>query len=93
MLVNGPCKLVVQLPCFEGEDDGSDSHQNRQSDEHGLDVVPEVLGNEAARVEVVGSVLDLIELDSGVDENTDVVENESDDLNGVLHAQGIPCEE
>ena len=92
-LVDGPCKLIVQLPCFEGENESSDSHQHGQSDEHRLDVVPEVLGDEAARVEVVGSVLDLVELDGRVDENADVVQNETDDLNGVLHAQGIPCKE
>lgn len=72
-LVDGPGKLIVQLPCFKGENESSNSHQNGQSNEHGLDVVPEVLGDEAARVEVVGSILDLIELNSSVDENTDVV--------------------
>ena len=92
-LVDGPGELIVQLPCFEGENESRDSHQHGQSDEHRLDIVPEVLGDEAARIEVVGSVLDLIELDSGVDENANVVENETDDLNGVLHAQGIPGEE
>ena len=58
-----------------------------------LDVFPEILGNEAARVEVVSSVLDLVELNGGIDENADVVQDESNDLNGVLHAQSIPGEE
>jgi hypothetical protein len=35
------------------------------------------------------SIVHLVPLDGSVDEETDIVQNEADDLNRVLHAQGI----
>lgn len=92
-LVDGPRELVVQLPGLECERKGSDRHENWQGDQHGLHVFPKLLGNEGILVQRVCSILDLIELDGGIYENTHVVENEPDDLNGVLQAQGVPDEE
>lgn len=40
--------------------------------------------------EFVDSVADLVELDGGVDENADIVDDKTNDLNGVFQTQGIP---
>lgn len=44
-------------------------------------------------VEDVGSILDLVKLDAGVDEDADVVHDEANDLDGVFEAQGVPDED
>jgi hypothetical protein len=72
-LVDSPSKFIVQLPCLKCEHESSDSHQDRQSDQHGLNLVPEIGGDKFLLVEVVGCVLDLVKLYGGVDENADVV--------------------
>lgn len=92
-LVDGPGELVVQLPGLKSEEDGGDGHENGQGDEHGLDVVPEVLGDEGGGVQDVSSVFDLVELDGGIDQNAHVVHDQANDLNGVFQAQGVPDEE
>lgn len=43
--------------------------------------------------EVKYGFFDLLHLNGTIDEKTDVVHDESNDLNGVFHAQGIPHEE
>lgn len=91
-LVDGPCKFVIELPGLKSKEESSNGHEDRQSDEHGLDIFPEVTRDKGAVVEVVGRVFDLIELNAGIDENADVVDDDSDDLNGVFEAQGIPHE-
>lgn len=90
VLVDGPRKFVVQLPCFKGKKDGGHSHQAGQGDQHRLDIGPELRFDESALVQLVGGVPDLVELDRSIDENTDVVDDETNDLNGVLQAQSIP---
>ena len=92
-LVDGPSELIVQLPCFESEGDGSDGHEDWQGDEERLHVEPKVVRDEGILVQGVGGVPDLVELDSGIDENADVVEDQTDDLNGVLQPQAVPHEE
>ena len=93
MLVDGPCKLVVQLPCDEPEGDSSSRHENRHGDQHRLNVYPEILGNKRLLVKGVGSVLDLVELDGRVHHDSYVVNDKPNDLNSILQAQGIPHEE
>lgn len=88
VLVDGPRELVIQLPGLEGENNGSSSHQTWESNQHGSHIRPEVLLDSA--FEHASSIPDLIELDGGVDEDTDVVDNETDDLNSVLQPQGVP---
>lgn len=72
-LVDGPGKLIVELPGLKSKQESSESHQAGEGDQHGLDVEPKFRGKESAVVEIVGCVLDLVELDTGVDENADVV--------------------
>lgn len=92
VLVDGPCEFIVQLPCDEGEQGGCECHQTRQGDEHGPDVEPELRLDILVLVELVGGVPDLVELDGGVDGDTDVVDDESDDLNGILQSECVPHE-
>jgi hypothetical protein len=92
MLVDGPCKLVVQLPCFKSKENGRKCHQAGQGNEHGPDILPKLAGDKTALAQLIGGLLDLVVLDGSVDENADVVDDEADDLNGVLQAQGVPHE-
>lgn len=92
MFVDSPCKLIVQLPGDEGKDDGGYSHEDGQGDEHGLDLGPEIIRDEVVLVQGLDRIPDLILLDGGIDENANVVDDESDDLNGVFHAQSIVYE-
>ncbi len=93
VLVDGPGKLVVELPGDEAKSQGCDGHEHRDGDEHGLDGEPEVGGDEVLVVEDLCGVSDLVVLDGGVDHDADVVDDEADDLDGVLQAQGVPDEE
>lgn len=93
MLVDGPCELVVQLPGNEAKSNSRDSHEHGYGDQHRLNGDPEVVGDERFLVEGVGGVFDLIELDSCIHHDAYVVDDESNDLNGVLEAQCIPYEE
>src|SRR5690242_4562444 len=93
VLVDGPGKLVVQLPSNEAKSESRKGHDDGHGDEQGLDIMPKVGGNEVLVVEDLGGVSDLVKLDGGVDHDTDVVHDEADDLNGVLEAQGVPDEE
>jgi hypothetical protein len=92
VLVDGPCKLIVQLPGDEGKEESRNCHQAGQRYEHRLDIGPELGCNEGIGIEFIGGILDLVELDGGVDENAHVVDDEADDLNGVLQSQGVPHE-
>lgn len=101
MLVNGPGKLIVQLPSNESEDEGCDGHQNRLGNQFGPDLGPNSLMFIFDKVTTIkgaipqgfDSIVDLVKLNGCVDENADVVENEPDDLNGVLLLQGIVDED
>jgi hypothetical protein len=90
VLVDGPCKLVVQLPCFKGKEDGRKCHQAGQGNEHGPDILPKLARDKAALAQLIGGIFDLVVLDRSVDENADVINDEADDLNRVLQAQGVP---
>ena len=43
MLVNGPRKLIVELPSDKCKKYGSDCHHTRQSDKHRPDLLPEII--------------------------------------------------
>jgi hypothetical protein len=90
VLVDGPCKLVVQLPCFKGKEDGRKCHQAGQGNKHGPDILPKLARDKAALAQLIGGIFDLVVLDRSVDENADVINDEADDLNRVLQAQGVP---
>jgi len=94
MLVDGPRKLVVQLPGNEGEDEGCDGHENRVGNQLDANLLPDIVpGDEAVILEDCNSIVDLVELDAGIDENADIVKDKPDDLDGILLAQGIVYED
>lgn len=93
MLVDCPCELVIQLPCNKPKGNSSNCHEDGHGDQHGLNVYPEVAGNECLLVKGGGSVLDLVELNGCVHHDSYVVDDKSNDLNGILQTQGIPYEE
>jgi len=90
MLVDGPGKLIIKLP-------GNDAHQySAKGDDTGhgnqkrMHIAPEMTINLIVIVELADGIADLIVLDGGVDQHGNVERAQSDDLNGVLEAQGIP---
>lgn len=84
MLINSPCEFIVQLPSNEGEYQSPHGHQDRQRDQHGPNVNPEVIRNEMCGLERFDSVVDLVVLNSRIDKNAGIVEYEADDLNSVF---------
>jgi hypothetical protein len=90
VLVDSPRKFVVQFPGNESEDKRCDGHENGMGDQLDADLLPNIVfDDEAVRLEDGDGIVNLVELDTSIDEDADVVKDESNDLNGVLLAQGI----
>lgn len=94
MLVNGPCKLIVELPRDKGQDCSSDSDQDWDSNQVWLNAWPQKLTLDQVTwalvaVKMPHCLIDLADLNRRVDEQSEVVETQSNDLNGILEAQGI----
>jgi hypothetical protein len=90
MLVNGPCKLVIEFPCDKCKQNGTQTHDTGQCDKIGAYMFPKMWLNEIVDIQRRYGVADLVKLNSGVDEKSDVVEHETYDLNRVLEAECIP---
>jgi hypothetical protein len=89
MLVDGPGELVIELPRDKGEYGSEDTHQDGQSNQHRLNLTPEVFLDEFVPVQSPDSIVDLVVLDPCVQQDTGVVQDHANDLNGVFHSQGI----
>jgi hypothetical protein len=92
VLVNGPGKLVVQLPSLKCKQKGRKGHQTRQGNQQRTDLWPKRGQHEVLSPQALCGVLDLVKLNGGIDEDAEVVDDETDDLNRVLEAQGVPYE-
>jgi hypothetical protein len=92
VLVDGPRKLVVQLPSLKCKQKGRKGHQTRQGNQQRADLWPKRGQHEVLAPQALCGVLDLVKLDGGIDEDAEVVDDETDDLNRVLEAQGVPYE-
>lgn len=90
VLVDGPREFVVEFPRDEGQTDGSEAENGGDGDEIWSSTVPDVA---TLFGEAHGDVRDLFHLDCAVDEQADVVDDETDDLNGVLQSQAVPDED
>lgn len=93
VLQDVPCELLVQLPRNEAHAHRSGGNDARDGDEEAANVAPHLLARHRQRVEPLqdlDGLLDLLNLDSRVDEQGHVGDGHADDLNGVLHAQGVP---
>lgn len=91
MLVDGPCKFLVELPGNKGKYDGENAHEDRQCNQHGLQLSPHVHveDDESLTHERVDSVPKLVKLDARIEQDARVVQDDANDLNCVLHAQRI----
>ena len=89
VLVDGPCKFIIQLPGDKTENKGSDGHDDGKGNEQRLDLLPKLVDDPVLVVQDSDGVLDLVHLDGGVDQNADIVDDQADNLDSILHAEGI----
>ncbi len=95
LLEDVPGKLAVELPGHEARGDGSHSDDDRNGDEEGPDGTPDVLRDRVGLERVVvpqiaHGATNLVNLKRRVDQQGEVGQADSDDLDGVLHPQRVP---
>lgn len=95
VLEDVPRKNLVQLPRHEAHTDATQPNNSRDGDEVGPDVLPHSicgLGDleRSVYAEDIQRDLNLLDLQRGVDHQSQVGNADTDGLNGVLHAQRIP---
>ncbi len=98
LLQDVPGKLSVQLIRNGAHDNGDHADDGGHGNEEGFDQQPHVLVlvvrlQSAGVHELVDRAVNLINLEGGVDEDGQVGHAQADDLNRVLEAQGVPCQE
>lgn len=93
VLVNGPGEFIVKLPANYRQQDSTECEYAWNCNKKRFDSFPDsFLVHQSAcalGLEVLVRFLDLILLNGGIDEQSDVEETESDNLNGVFQAKGI----
>lgn len=96
LLENVPGELLVQLPSDEAHTKRAQRNDDWDSDEKGQAVTPELSRGRVLesimRGQCVDGLPDLVDLDDRVQHHGQVRHADSDDLDGVLHPQGIPDE-
>lgn len=89
MLVDSPCKLVIQLPGEEGHDHREESNNAGHSNKVWLDFWPDWSDawlDESSICQLPNGLMDLVVLDRSVDEHPSIVHAQPDDLNGILQS-------
>lgn len=89
MLVDCPREFVVQLPCHEGYQDGTQPNDARNDDEERLRLRPDGFRDGAILRQHVDRRSNLLHLDGAIDQQSHVTQTETDNLNGILHPQSI----
>lgn len=89
MLVDGPRELIVELPRDKGHQECSQSDNTRNDDQERLRLIPNVQLDLVHVVQGCHSFSNLLDLHRSVDQESDVADTQSDDLNCVLHSQRI----
>ena len=84
MLVYCPSKFIIQFPSDNSHKRRSYSDNTRNGYKEWLNRSPDMKVNIAFFVKVENGSLDLVHLYCGIDEETDIVNPQADDLNGVL---------
>lgn len=93
VLQNVPGIFLIDLPRDEAHADSSHGNDGGYSDEEGLHIIPEVLVRFLEGVPFsknLNGLVDLVNLDRGVDHKSKVGEAHSNNLNGVLLTESIP---
>jgi hypothetical protein len=92
---NIPGELAVELVGEGAHGNGDDAHDGGDGNEERLAQRPHipvllVWLQQAVAQQGSDGLVDLVNLEDGVDEDGQVGDAEADDLNGVLEAQGVP---
>ena len=95
VLENVPSILLVDLPRKETHDKSSEGNDGGNSHEVRLNIMPELFGRHLGSESVLSAenikgLLNLIDLNRGVNHEGEVGEADTNDLNGVLLSQSIP---
>lgn len=101
VLVNAPGELIVELPADDGHENSSESMDTWDCNQEGLDRRPysgihqQVVASRVISGKPGVCFLNLLNLDSAVDQQSEVKNAKSDDLDSVLQAQSIinQCDE
>ena len=92
VFVDCPGELIIEFPGHECHHAGEEAYNDWNGQQEGLDIFP----NCGIRLDVLPSTQpidsspNLVVLDRCVYQHADVINTETDDLNSVLHTQGIP---
>lgn len=89
VLVDCPRELVVEFPCHKCHQECAQSHNTRNDDQERLGLIPDVQLNLVHIVQGCHGFSNLLHLDRSVDQESDVTDTQSDDLNCILHSQRI----
>lgn len=92
-LENIPGKDLVELPGDEAHGNSAGRKDTGNGNEERPHIFPHILATtdqRAGRFHFLHSDLNLLDLDGGVDHDGEVGNAHADDLNGVLHTEGIP---
>jgi hypothetical protein len=95
VLEDVPSEFLVQLPADEGQDHGAEAEDCRNRGKEWTDIVPSLIKRvDAFQNAFVGKRFNGrtngVDLDAGVDDQSQVGNANANDLNRVLHAKGIP---
>lgn len=98
VLENIPSKLLVELPGNVHHDNGGDSNDDGSGNKVGLDIAPEhgrcdALLQRTVDLEDSKRHLNLLKLESRVNQESQIGDADADNLNRVLHAQRIQHED
>jgi hypothetical protein len=94
-LENVPCKFLVQLPGDEAHDDEADGDNDGDRNQEATNVAPDlvrlVVREQGVSIaEHRDGLADLVNLDGGKDHHGQVGDAEANDLDRVLHPEGVP---
>lgn len=89
MLINGPGEFIVELPGDNRHQQRAHRHDAGNDDEKRLGFAPNVIVDRVVVGQHTHGFFDLLHLHGSVDQQPNVTDTQSDDLNRVLHAQSI----
>jgi hypothetical protein len=93
VLVDGPCKFVVQLPRRNREEASTNSQNNGYGNEKWLRLAPNCKVDIGGPCQDYNRLVNLLHLHGAVDEKTNIIHAQTDDLNSILETQSVPNED
>jgi hypothetical protein len=101
MLVDSPCKFIVQLPAYDAHQHGRQSNDTGDRNQRRLNDGPNVPGNGRCGKPRIGRrpnpklrqsgirIMNLVHLDSRVNKHRGIENTDTNDLDGVLQSKRI----